>query len=170
MTLIIAAGNSDQFIQISDRRLSSNGKIIEEEANKAFVLNCSNARLSVGYTGLANAESFSTRDWLLSTINECGPPDYTAKNIILRFTERASKEYSENPIIKRLSKVHSRLTVMFTGYLYHHEPPLGALAVVSNFQNLNTGTIEQEANEKFDYFFRVERRPNKKDIALFYVI
>jgi hypothetical protein len=170
MTLIIAAGNSDQFIQVSDRRLTSNGVVKDDESNKAIIFNCANARLSVGFTGLAQAGTFNTRDWLLSALNECGPPDYTADKIIKRFTARASNDFCEISQLKKVPLIHKRLSIMFTGYLYHHEPPLGALAVVSNFQNLDRGTEESEALDKFECFFREERRPNNGEITLFYTL
>ena len=170
MTLIIAAGNPDQFIQVSDRRLTSNSVVHDDESNKAIVLNCSNARLSIGFTGLAKVGDFNTRDWILSTVNECGPPDYTAENILKRFTHRASKDFSELKQLNSLPLNHKRLSIMSTGYLYHHEPPLGALAVISNFQNIDSGAEYHEALGKFECFFREERRPNNGKMALFYTL
>lgn len=170
MTLIIAAGNPDQFVQVSDRRLTANGVVQDDESNKAIVLNCANARLSIGFTGLAKVGTFNTRDWILSTVNECGPPDYTAANILKRFTGKASKDFFEMKQLNALPRKHRRLSIMFTGYLYHHEPPLGALAVVSNFQNLDTSIENPDALDNFDCFFREERRPNNGKIALFYTL
>lgn len=167
MTLIVAAGNHDQFIQISDRRFSIDGKISNDESNKAIVLFCANARLSIGFTGLAKYKKFITQEWLLKSINECGPPDYTAENIVKRFTLRATKDFNELPEIKYLSREHKRLSIMFTGFLNHHEPPLGALAVVSNFQNLDQGTMDGLADPEFRVFFREEMRPNNGKISLF---
>jgi len=170
MTLIIAAGNTEQFIQVSDRRLTSNGILKEDESNKAIILTCGNARLSVGFTGLAKAGSFDTREWLLKTLNECAPPDYAADQIIKRFTEKATKEFSQNPNLKSLPSVHKRLSFMFTGYLYHHEPPIGALAIVSNFQNIDLNTVLSKSSDEFNYYFREESRPNDGKIALFFTI
>lgn len=170
MTLIIAAGNIDQFIQVSDRRLTSNGIVKDDEANKLIVLNCANARLAVGFTGIARFGSFETREWILKTLNESAPPDYTAEYIVKRFTEKTSKEFQQNKELKRIPLVHKRLTIMFTGYLYHHTPPLGALAIVSNFQDLDNGKNEKEALNEFKCYFREEHRPNDGKIALFYTI
>lgn len=170
MTLIIAAGNTEQFIQVSDRRLTSNGKLIEDESNKAIVLTCSNARLSVGFTGLAKAGSFETRKWLSKTLNECAPPDYTAEQLIKRFTVKATSEFAQNPNLKFLSREQKRLSIMFTGYLYHHEPPLGALAIVSNFQNIDNNETLNKSLDSFNCYFREERRPNDGKITLFFTI
>ena len=167
MSLIVAAGNHDQFIQLSDRRLSINGRICTDESNKAIVLNCANAHLSIGFTGLAECGAFKTKDWILKTIHECAPPDYTAENIVKRFTDRASFDFGRLPELKLLPSQHKRLSVMFTGYLNHHEPPLGALAVVSNFQNMDSGTTSQTALSEFSACFREEKRPNNGMISLF---
>lgn len=168
MTLIIAAGNQDQFIQVSDRRLTVNGVIADDESNKAIVLQCANARLAVGFTGLARIGTFNTGDWILSALNECGPPDYTAQSIIERFTGRATKDFTEIKQLGGLSAEHSRLSIAFTGYLDHHDPPLGALAVVSNFHNLDTGIVSAGSCGHFECFFREEPRPHNGQLALFF--
>jgi hypothetical protein len=167
VTLIIAAGNPDQFIQVSDRRLTSDGVIQDDESNKAIVFYCANARLSVGFTGLARVGSFSTKNWILNAVSECAPPDYTAEKIIKRFTERATKDFRKIRQLRVSPAIHKRLSIMFTGYLYHHEPPLGALAVVSNFQNIDTGVEHSQAHDEFKCFFREERRPYDGEISLF---
>jgi|HubBroStandDraft_1064217.scaffolds.fasta_scaffold314307_1 hypothetical protein len=81
MTLILALGNSDQVIQVADRRLSWNGQLREDEASKAGLLECLNARLAFGFTGLAQWPGFDTRDWLLDALRDSGPPEYGAGEI-----------------------------------------------------------------------------------------
>jgi len=170
MTLIITAGNSEQFIQVSDRLLTVNGLLHDDESNKAVVLNCSNARLACGFTGLAKADDFDTRKWLLSTITECGPPDYLAQPVLERVKEKATQAFQSMPALKSLRKSNKRLTVMFSGYLYHLDPPLGALAILTNFQNIDTGKVSTEAWEQFECFYREERRPYDGEVALLYSI
>ena len=165
MTLILAAGNSDQFIQISDRRLTrEDGSIGDDESNKSILLRCANARLAIGFTGLAGCEVFNTREWLLSTLNECALPDRTAHNLFNRFAIRATERFRR----LHLARDRKRLTIMATGYLDGIDPPLGALAVISNCQNLDTGVLSSEAWDDFRCFFREEQRPNSGSIALFF--
>jgi len=38
---------------------------------------------------------------------------------------------------------------MFSGYLYHHEPPLQAFAILTNYQNFQTGQDDAEAWDEF---------------------
>ncbi len=173
MTLVISAGNSEQIIQVSDRRLTNRGKLVNDESSKAIILHCGNARLSVSYTGLASVgKSFITRKWLLKTISECAPPDYTAEQIIIRFTERATREFSENPFLKNLPKASKRLTIMFTGYLYHHAHPLAALAIVSNYQDIDKNQKLNYALDKFTHYFRQGPGPgpNVGNFALIFAI
>jgi hypothetical protein len=61
MTFILALGNREQFIQISDQRLSWDGKLVEDESNKAGILLCKDARHIFGFTGLAKYGNFNTR-------------------------------------------------------------------------------------------------------------
>jgi hypothetical protein len=77
MTLIVSLANKDFVVQISDRRLSSNGRLIDDESNKCGVVFCLNARMAFGYTGLARYKNFSTATWLLSVLHDSATPDYT---------------------------------------------------------------------------------------------
>ena len=170
MTLIITAGNSEQFIQMSDRRLTVNGAVQDDESNKAVVLNCANARLTFGFTGLAKADNFETREWLLSTIDECGPPDYSAQAVLERVKKKATQEFQSIPVLNNLPKSKKRLSVMFSGYLYHHDPPLGGLAILTNYQDINSCEISTEAWDRFECFYLQEPRPYDGEVALFYAI
>jgi len=63
MTLIIAMGNQQQVVLVSDRRLTRNGDPYEEESNKAFVFDCQNARFALAFSGFAEQSSFLTSFW-----------------------------------------------------------------------------------------------------------
>ena len=170
MTLIITAGNSEQFIQVSDRRLTVNGTTHDDESNKAVVLNCANARLAFGFTGLARAADFDTRKWLLTTINECGPPDYSAQAVLERVKEKASRAFQSITILRSLPKKDKRLSVIFSGYLYHHDPPLGGVAILTNFHNIYSGEISLDAWDHFECFYGQERRPHVGEVTFIYAI
>lgn len=165
MTLIITFGNSDFICQLSDRRLTADGTLVEDESNKAAVLFCVNGRLAVGYTGLARTYEFETRKWLLKALFECAPPDYTAKEILDRFTERATKDFNSISALVRTPKTHRRLSIMFSGYLHHHEPPLAVYAIVTNYQNFND-KIDKEARDHFTCTFWSEVRPSDEEVTL----
>jgi hypothetical protein len=55
MTLIVALMAPAQAILVSDRRLTKNGQLVDDEKNKATVLVCADGRVAVAFTGLAVA-------------------------------------------------------------------------------------------------------------------
>ncbi len=159
MSLILTLGNPDQFIQLSDRRLSSKGYPVDDESNKAGSLVCANARLIFGFSGLAKVGSFKTRQWMLNALYDSGPPDHTAYKMLERFKNRASTDFKTFPWIKTLSGSEKRLSVIFSGYLDSHIPPLGACALITNYQDYITGIDHHEARDYFQSFYTYELRP-----------
>lgn len=124
MTLILTLGNSDQVIQISDRRLSRQGELVDDESNKAGVLVCSNARLAFGFTGIAETASkdFITRDWLLEALNDALSSCTDALGILRRLRNSASNLFQQHLSLRHLTPKDQILSVMFSGYLDHHFP------------------------------------------------
>lgn len=146
MTLIRAFGNSEQIILIGDKRLTSDGEVIEEESCKISLLLCSNARLGLGYSGIARAGGFDTHAWLLKTLSNCARPDYEAKEILERFKTIASETFSTHYSLRALPRYKKNLSILFAGYLYHHSPPLAGFAIISNHLNLKDPLTPDEAD------------------------
>lgn len=96
MTLILALGNSDQIIQISDRRLVANKVPVDEKSNKAGVLMCNPATLVYGFTGLARVGNFDTARWLVKVLFECCPPDFRFHNIMRRLLARFDADFAKD--------------------------------------------------------------------------
>jgi hypothetical protein len=159
MTLILTLGNSEQVIQISDRRLSCNGKIEEVESSKAGVLQCLDARLALGFTGLARWDDFNTRDWLLDAIFKSGPPDNTANGILERLKLLASETFASHPKLRLLQKKDKRLSVMFSGYLDYGEPPILGFAILTNYQDFESHKDVNGAWDEFRIYYGKEMRP-----------
>src|SRR5947207_1064784 len=103
MTFILALGNREQFIQISDRRLSWDGIPKDEEFNKAGVLLCKDARHIFGFAGLAEVKGFSTRRWLLNSLFDCSAPDYQVNKIMNRLKLKATRDFNSLPSLKNLN-------------------------------------------------------------------
>jgi hypothetical protein len=167
MTLILTLGNSEQLIQLSDRRLSSNAWVVEEESSKAGSLTCVNARLAYGFCGLASRGRFITRDWLLDSLYECGPPDFTAAGILDRLKDHASDAFAKIPWLRTASRSDKRLSVMFSGYVYHHNPSLAVIAIITNYQDFQSGLDSAEAWDEFSLTSWHERRPLDSEPTLF---
>lgn len=62
-------------------------------------------------------------------------------------------------MLKRLPKSTKRLSIVFSGYLDHHEPPRGAYAVVTNYQDFTIKRDSSEACDEFRVDFWSERPP-----------
>ena len=69
MTLILTLVSTNKTVQVSDRRLTLNGKIHESNATKAICVSCSNAHFSVGYTGVAEIDGKRTDYWIMDQIS-----------------------------------------------------------------------------------------------------
>jgi len=157
--MILSLGNPDQFIQLSDRRLSSRGQPEDDESNKAGSLVCADARLIFGFTGLAGVGTFKTHQWILKTLVDSGSPDHTAYKMLERFKERASIDFKTLPLLKGLSGSLKRLSIIFSGYLDFHVPPLGVCVIITNYQDCITGIDYPEVWDNFKSFYTKEHRP-----------
>lgn len=162
MTLILVLMNADQAVQLSDRRLTSVGRTapLDDESDKAIIWQTANARLAVGYTGLARTPWFGTHDWLLENLAEVGEENHhEAQPMIEAVRQRLSRHLSEGTGLRGLDQGDKRLTVMFSGYLYHHDPPLMGNAMLTNFQDWDSGTDSAKAWPEFRTTYFNEIRP-----------
>jgi hypothetical protein len=134
MTLILAAGNRDHMIFLADRRLSARGKAVDDEAGKAGILTCGDARLGFAFSGLARAANFTTYPWLAHTLSKLGKPDFRAQEILLRLRSKLDEQFSA----KHMSFVPRSalsLSVLFAGYLYLPTGPRLAWSLLSNVRD-----------------------------------
>jgi hypothetical protein len=166
MTLILRLGTAYQVIQVSDRRLSWDGVVKNDESSKAGFLKCPNARLAFGFAGLANIGQFNTRNWLLETLAGLGPPDYWATRILERLKLRATETFSVHPDLVKLPASARRLSILFSGYLDHVEPPLLGYAVLTNYQNCDTGKDALGVWDEFATYYWEEPRPIEVEITM----
>lgn len=117
MTLILTIANKSQVIQISDRRLTSLGSVVSDQANKATVFECLDGRFAVGFTGLARSGGFSLEDWLIDGLGRAAPPDYRIREIAERLAVELTRLFGAHPDIKHLIARDGRLTLMLSGYV-----------------------------------------------------
>jgi hypothetical protein len=150
MTLIVALVNQDQTLQVSDRRLSYLGALPpDDDSDKAIYYKTGNGRFAVGYTGLAAAGIFRTHPWLIEQLGEVSEPEYLAGAALPRLRDRLDQVFQEKRVLRNLSRVQRRLTVVFSGFLDAHGTARGANAVLSNFQDPQTGLDAREAKDEF---------------------
>ena len=133
MTLIMSLFGKDYVALVADRRLTCNGRLVDDESNKATALKFEDATLACGFTGLATCGAFRTQDWLLDALWEAAPPDYLSVPTLQRLRDRISHEFATNPEIRRVPLDHRRLAIHFAGFHYAPEGVFPCGAVLTNF-------------------------------------
>lgn len=163
MTLIVVLSNEDQVIQLSDRRLSNDKNIVNEESNKVGFFEFENARFVYGYTGIAEYNKFKAKDWIISALTKSACQGYDSERIFKQIQEEATRYFKTSPDLRSLHPRDKRFSVMLTGYLYPYggyELPLAVSVIFSNYQNFKTGLNADEATEEFQPIYFQEKRPN----------
>ena len=147
MTLVLSLGNVDQVIQVSDRRLTdSRGKPCVLPECKSTILTLDDSRLLFGFAGLARAKGFRTGRWILEAMGEAAAVDHLALGTVERFTSIASERWAK-PDLRAVAREHRGLSVLFTGYNDTRPSPNLISAIVTNFQNFETGRDEEPWDE-----------------------
>ena len=157
MTLVLALANSRYAVQLSDRRLSWGGTPVTEQANKATIVVCANARLALGMAGIAHVGAFNTDDWIINTLSDYTGSRFDGGSIFQWFSERVTEEFARNPDLLSLTPSQRRLSVMLTGYLGAGSSALLANALVTNYQDAETLRDSADAWDKFRTYFSVQK-------------
>jgi len=157
MTLILTLGNNDNVVQVSDRRLSCDGKLIDDESNKCGTIICLNARLAFGYTGLARWKRFSTFDWLLDALHHSAAPEFTIGEILERLKIKANETFQNDQRLKYASKINKRLAIMFSGYINVNGYFKPGCTILSNYHNFQNNIAFNEAQDNFEIHYSSAR-------------
>jgi hypothetical protein len=153
VTLIMVLANNDQTIILTDRRTSVTRQPINEEYNKLASFVCANARVAVGFTGVATTPTgFDTAEWLLTALMEAARPSPFLQPTVERLRGIATRDISALP-------GKHRLTVVLAGYIHSDAPPLGCLYWVSNFEGLGTKRYGP-ARPAFESYVITQDRPS----------
>jgi hypothetical protein len=152
MTLLLGRLNRRQAVLVSDRRLSVDGRVTEDESNKADVFVGADGRLAIAFTGLAKAGSFVTNRWLLGAFTDAAEPDYMTIPTIERVPKIATAQFKTLNARRPGDKC---LSVLCAGYVYGADRPRGVLALISNYERLD-GQLLALPGSKFTLDIRVE--------------
>lgn len=132
MTLVLFAINRRQAVQISDRRLVSNGAAVDDEYAKGIVLLVPDARLLVSFTGLARAGRFETRKWIFDTLAGFGSDYSNIRTVVETFTDKLNQSFGSLPGLSRVAEHLRILEVGFVGYSYPVDRPMAIWAKITN--------------------------------------
>ncbi len=74
MTLIISVATQRVIVQASDRRVTSEAQVLDDERNKAIYLQCRDAQACISFAGVARIDKTPTSDFIanhLAGVNVC---------------------------------------------------------------------------------------------------
>ena len=175
MTLVMVLANNDQAIILADRRTSQQREImlpdgrtslarhpVDEEYNKLTSFVCADARVGVGFTGVATTPTgFNTAKWLLTALMEAARPSPYLQPTVERLREIATRDIGALP-------GEHRLTVVLAGYLHSDAPPLGCLYWISNFEGLGAKRYGP-VRPAFESYVITQDRPSPEPFYLMQV-
>lgn len=144
--MIITLGNMQNAILVSDRRLTMPDGSHNDESNKVFELITRDARMAIGFSGLAEAPSlgFRTRFWLPQALADVASPDHTIVGMLPRLKARAERDISPLRVKDR------RLSITGVGYINSSGSPRLAFFRLSNFESSNMQpSISDRASTEF---------------------
>lgn len=162
MTLILAMVNREQAVLVSDRRLTINGQLTDDDSNKAAAICVRDARLALAFTGLARAGSFVTNRWLAKSLADIAKPEHLMEPLIDRFVDLANRDISQLPV-----RIDKRLTFVFVGYSHDFDPPRACLWRVSNFEGGPTDHPSDQAAAEFTKVLWIANHPPPECVCLF---
>lgn len=125
MTLIMTAMTKLDVVQASDRRLTRNGNLYDDSANKAVCVACSDARFAMAYTGIAEIQGTRTDEWLVDFLASEGAGGMKLASICEALRSRATTDLSNVP------PKHRRITFALGGF--RNTTPFAA--AISNFED-----------------------------------
>lgn len=149
MTLILGLANARHVVQLSDRRLSWNGRPVTEQSNKATVLVCENARLVFGFSGIAQIETYLVDHRLADILSGYPGAKCDIASIIDWLKERLTTEFASNSALLSLPRVHRALSVMGTGFATWRDRIGYVNVLITNFQDADT---RRDSTEPWDIF------------------
>lgn len=165
MTLLLSGVTEDFGIVLSDRRLTSNGKVVDDGANKMTAYFCADAKVVLTFTGLARAGSFDAASWIQDFLVHNSEPERKWIPVRKRLVNALENEIRQ---VKGPAAT-KRLSILVTGYEYSEDQEMagGVLTRISNFERGNV--VLSEAEDTFHVEDSVARRPPTGDPYLFTV-
>jgi hypothetical protein len=139
MTLIVMAGNRDNLFLVADRRLTTGSTVVSESQNKLTQIECPNGSFVIGFAGIAEFGTFKTQEWMLKTLYDLIRADGDVFTLPERLSAEATKEFINNRFLRALKPDQKALSFMMGGFLTDGPPLRMAWAMLSNFQDFQTG-------------------------------
>lgn len=99
MTLNITLITPRIVIQASDRRMTTaDGRLEDDDANKAVVLRCSDGVVAVTFTGVGKASKKRVDLWMAETVLDTGLPELSVTEVPAIIAQQATHWFSGFPV------------------------------------------------------------------------
>ncbi len=151
MTLSLSLVSQEAIVQVSDRRFTDGtGAPVDDVANKAIVVACTDAVLSITFTGLASftlgrGEPQHIDVWLAHAMLEKGIPELNSDDLVAFIAEAGGKLFSRFPSTMRLP-----LTFIVSGWIPTQTPSKEVASV---------WTVTNDYNGRIQHDFSLEQLP-----------
>jgi hypothetical protein len=133
MTLIITLVRPREIAVVSDRRVTVDGKLLEDEDDehtKLIEFSCEDADATVAFTGLARWDAFATRQWLRELLSTRTSSCRLAA-VIQDVRRIASEKIRGMPTRTREDR---RLTILFAGFRSDETPVRPFSCSITNWE------------------------------------
>jgi hypothetical protein len=114
MTLILGAADATAAVLAADRRVSRDGAPVDDETTKATVVFTPDARIAIGFTGIARRSNFTVEEWLPDTVTSLAKGIDSIYQLLPRLREETAQ------MIDRVDPEGS-LSIVAVGYAYGDE-------------------------------------------------
>lgn len=112
MTLLFTALSDEYVVQVSDRRLTRNGNLYDDEANKGIYVGCADATFSIAYTGLGEIGGQRTDEWVVDYLASTNAGNLPFRELFKLFHEEVASRFSR---FRRLGDKR-RISFVFAGF------------------------------------------------------
>lgn len=130
MTLIIGGINNRTAFLASDRRISSNGILIDDETTKCFFITTPDSRGVFAFTGLAYCNDFKTENLLCDTLDQLSKSQANIEPILRELRNVLNINFNS----KNITCNNRYLTILYIGYTYSSETCEPKIFRISNFE------------------------------------
>ena len=143
MTLIATALSDESVVQVVDRRLTRDGVLYDDLANKGICGVCADARFSVAYTGLMMTPN-RTDEWLVDFLSDAGVLQLSLLDVLKSLAGALTQEFVR---FRNLPENSRRLTLAFAGF-----GSFGPFAATVSNQEDDQERVLSKPEDQFQYF------------------
>lgn len=159
------AASDDYVVQLSDRRITAvGGSARPPERNKGAIVLLPDARLAVGYAGVAQIGSFLTQDWLLQEFTKLAGTG-SALAVMNAFVRSAEETFETDRRLRHRPLADRRVSFIVSGFAWLEGSPRFVSTLASNFQDWDSKQDLARAQPSFFQHNTIERAPRTEGVA-----